>query len=101
MKGLDESWTVYILECSDGTLYCGKTTDLAKRLEQHNSGGGKAAKYTRGRLPVKLVYWEKMMNNSLASKRELAIKRLSRKQKEMLINKGGGDDLFTIPALDK
>lgn len=78
-------WFVYILECSDNTLYTGITNDLEKRLDQHNNGQG-AAKYTRARRPVKYVYNEKCKNRSDATKREMAIKRLSRVEKLDLIN---------------
>ena len=67
---------VYILQCADGTLYTGWTTDLEQRLRVHNSGQG--AKYTRGRRPVSLVYWEEQPTRSAAQKREAAIRRLSR-----------------------
>lgn len=75
---------VYILECSDKTLYTGWTNDINKRIERHNSGKG--AKYTRGRLPVKLIYFELLDNKSLALKREIEIKKLSKKDKLLLIN---------------
>jgi putative endonuclease len=74
---------VYILQCADGTLYTGWTTDLEQRLRTHNSGQG--AKYTRGRRPVSLVYWEEQPNRSAAQKREAAIRRLSRTDKLKLI----------------
>ncbi|MTI70724.1 MAG: GIY-YIG nuclease family protein [Firmicutes bacterium] len=73
----------YILKCSDGTYYTGWTKDLHKRLKAHNSGKG--AKYTRARLPVKLIYWEVYKNRSKAQKREAGIKKLKRKDKEKLI----------------
>lgn len=74
---------VYILKCSDNTLYTGWTTSLEKRLEAHNSGKG--AKYTRGRLPVKIVYYEEFEEKKEAMKREYAIKQLSREGKLKLI----------------
>jgi putative endonuclease len=74
---------IYILECSDGTYYTGWTTDLTERLKAHNAGKG--ARYTKGRSPVKLVYWEWQENKSASLKRELEIKKLSRNQKERLI----------------
>lgn len=76
---------VYILKCADDTLYTGWTVDLHKRLEVHNSGQG--AKYTRGRLPVKLMYSEKLENRSLALKREWKIKQMERDEKFKLISK--------------
>ena len=74
----------YIVKCSDGTYYTGYTNDLEKRLLAHNAGKG--AKYTRNRLPVELVYFEEYEDKSEAMKREYAIKRLTRKQKEKLIS---------------
>lgn len=73
----------YILECSDGTYYTGWTNDLDKRLKAHNSAKG--AKYTKARLPVKLIYWEIHENRSKAQIREAGIKKLKRKDKEKLI----------------
>lgn len=74
---------VYLLRCADGTLYTGFTNDLARRLATHNAGRG--AKYTRGRRPVELVYWESFSNKSSALCREYAIKQLPRRQKLTLI----------------
>lgn len=74
---------VYILKCRDNTLYTGWTVDIEKRLATHSSGKG--AKYTRCRLPVELVYFEKYLDKISAQKREYAIKQLSRKDKLKLI----------------
>jgi len=76
-------WTVYILRCADGTLYCGVTNNIERRLTQHNSGKG--AKYTMRRGPVTLVYSEAAPDRSAAQKREAAIKKLTRPQKLSLI----------------
>ena len=76
-------WYLYILQCGDGSLYTGITTDVEKRLEAHRSGKG--AKYTRGRLPLKLKYREACGTHSDALKRELEIKHLSREEKLALI----------------
>jgi len=74
-----------MLECSDGTLYTGITTDLERRLDEHNNSP-KGAKYTRARRPVTLVYSEELDNRSLASKREYFIKhKMSRKEKLQLM----------------
>lgn len=81
-----KSYYVYLLKCSDGTLYCGYTDDLDKRVKIHNSGRG--AKYTRGRIPVKAVYYEELSDKSAALKREAEIKKMTRKQKEELIASG-------------
>jgi len=72
----------YILRCRDNTLYCGWTDDLEKRLKAHNAGV--AAKYTRGRLPAELVYFEDFGTKSEAMKREIEIKKMSKEQKERL-----------------
>ena len=77
--------TVYLLKCSDGTLYAGSTVDLAKRLREHN-GGKAGAKYTRARRPVKLVYKEKCKTLTLARAREAEIKRMKRVEKLALVN---------------
>ena len=76
---------VYILRCSDGTLYSGWTNDLEARLKTHNAGKG--AKYTRSRLPVELVYSEELESPSAAMRREYELKQLSRKEKLDLIKK--------------
>ncbi len=75
---------VYILRCSDGTLYTGWTTDLEARINTHNSGSG--AKYTRCRRPVSLAYYEEVSDRSAALKREAAIKKLPRNKKLELIS---------------
>ncbi|MEI6614524.1 MAG: GIY-YIG nuclease family protein [Chrysiogenales bacterium] len=74
---------VYILQCRDGTFYTGYTPDLVRRLELHNSGIG--AKYTRSRLPVELVWCKEYRYFKRAFLAELKIKKLTRKQKELLI----------------
>ena len=84
-----DTWFVYILRCDGDSLYTGITKDVSRRCEQHNTG--MASRYTRSRLPVSLEYQEEQPNQSMALKRELAIKALSRKAKEALIqlaNKG-------------
>ena len=78
---------VYLLRCSDGTLYCGWTTDLQNRIKAHNNGTG--AKYTRSRCPVELVYYEEHNDKHAALSREWHIKRMSREEKENLIRCAG------------
>lgn len=79
---------VYLLRCRDGSLYCGWTDDLAKRLTTHNTGKGAA--YTRSRRPVRLVWQEECADRSAALKREWAIKQLTRPQKlALLVTKTG------------
>ncbi len=73
----------YLLECADGTLYCGWTNCLDKRIEAHNEGRG--AKYTKPRLPVRLVYFETFQTKQEAMRREFEIKKLSRADKLKMI----------------
>ena len=80
---MEAKWYLYILRCADGTLYTGITTDVEKRLDAHRLGKG--AKYTRGRSPLELVYREECGSHSDALKREAAVKKMSRIQKEQLI----------------
>ncbi len=79
-----ERWVLYVLECSDGTFYTGITNNLDRRMHLHNSGS--ASRYTRSRLPVTLIHHEHCRSRSQALKRELAVKSLSRKEKEEYIN---------------
>jgi len=81
--GPPEGDCVYILECSDGSLYTGWTNHLADRLRAH--GAGQGAKYTRGRLPVRLVYCEVCADRSAALRREGALKAMPRAKKLRLI----------------
>ena len=76
-------WLVYLLRCRDGSLYTGITNDLPKRLKAH--AAGKASRYTRSRLPVTLAYTEPQPSRSAALRREAAIKKLTRPQKDRLI----------------
>jgi putative endonuclease len=76
-------WCVYMLLCDDNTIYTGITNDLKKRFENHISGKG--AKYLRGRKPLEIVYTENFQNRSMATKREMEIKKLNRRKKEALI----------------
>ncbi len=78
------SYFVYILQCSDGSLYTGIAKDVLKRLDEHNTSD-RGAKYTKARRPVKLVYQEASLDRSSASKREYEIKKLRRIQKLQLI----------------
>lgn len=75
----DECWWVYVLQCRDGTLYTGITNDLDRRLAMHNSGRG--AKYTRSRIPVKMLCWWPHQTKSEALKAEISFKKLDRKEK--------------------
>ena len=78
------SWYVYMVRCRDSSLYTGYTNDPDRRLAVHNAGKG--AKYTKSRLPVQLVYREECPDKSTALKREYAIKRLTKAEKEVLCN---------------
>jgi putative endonuclease len=77
---------VYIVECHDGTYYTGYTTDVERRVSEHNSERG--AKYTRGRTPVDLVHTESFDSKSAAMSREYEVKQLTRRQKERLVADG-------------
>lgn len=81
---MEKEWTVYMLECADGTLYTGITDDLPRRLKAHNAGKG--AKYTRGRGPVMLRYQELVPDKSSALKREIELKRLRKSEKMAIIH---------------
>lgn len=84
MKKSSCQWVVYILECSDRSLYTGITNDLEARIEAHENGTG--AKYTKGRGPLILRYKEHCPNRSIASKREIEVKKLTKSAKIYLIN---------------
>jgi putative endonuclease len=73
------AWHVYLLECADATLYCGITNDITKRLASHNAG--KASRYTRARLPVRLLWVEQAATKGEALRRELAVKAMPRAEK--------------------
>ena len=81
------NWAVYIVQCSDDSLYTGITTDVTRRVDEHNQDNNKGARYTRSRRPVTLVYSEACDNRALASQREYAIKQLNRNQKLALFTK--------------
>jgi len=87
-------WYVYLLKCADDTLYCGITNDIDNRLSAHNKGI--ASKYTRSRLPVSLIWFEPCKDKKEAAKKEYYIKKLTRKQKKMLVEM----DLCTIYYID-
>jgi len=78
VSGAATAWCVYMLRCADGSLYTGLTTDLARRVAEHNGAGGAGARYTRSRRPVQLVYAEAAANRAEATRREAAIKQLDR-----------------------
>lgn len=82
-------WWIYILRCKDNTLYTGITTDIERRLAEHNTDDSLAAKYTRSRRPLHLLYQEAANSRAEASRRELEIKRLSKAAKEKLISPHG------------
>ena len=79
------TWFVYILQCVDDTLYTGITTDVERRVSEHNSNDSLGARYTRGRRPVKLVYSEEVGSRSEAAKLEAELKKLKREAKLALI----------------
>ncbi len=81
---MDKQWFLYLLQCGDGTLYCGITDDVPRRLRLHEAGRG--AKYTRGRGPLHLVYLERCADHAAALRREYAVKKLPRKEKLALLS---------------
>ena len=85
---LQKKWLIYILECRDGSLYCGITNNIEKRLKQHKGEIIGGAKYTRSHWPCKLVYEEKSASRSKASQREAIIKNMSKDEKKALIKLG-------------
>lgn len=91
---MEKIWTVYILECGDGTLYTGITDDLERRLKAH--AGGKGAKYTRGRGPLTLRYREELRDKGAALKRECAIKRLRKSEKMALIEQKETENKYLL-----
>ena len=80
------NWYMYVVLCFDNSFYCGITTNLERRLKQHNGELKGGAKYTRSRRPCKYIYTETCLNRSDASKREAKFKKLRRKEKEKYIN---------------
>ncbi|MGQ4556412.1 GIY-YIG nuclease family protein [Halobellus sp. GM3] len=86
----DADHYVYVVECADGSLYTGYTTDVERRVAEHDAGDG--AKYTRGRTPVELVHTEAFDSKSAAMSREHEIKQLSRAEKVRLVGLGGVRD---------
>ena len=91
-----ERYFTYILRCVDGSLYCGWTTNLEKRVDAHNGLVTGGAKYTKGRRPVTLVYYESFRQKQEAQSREYAIKRLNKAQKLRLIASATMDTLENI-----
>ena len=87
MATREPRWHVYLVRCTDGTLYTGVTTDVARRVAQHNAGT--ASRYTRSRRPVVLAYQKRVGDRGAALRREIAIKKLSREEKEELIGRAG------------
>ena len=85
MASSKKEWTVYILKCADGSLYSGITTDIERRVAEHNGKGTRGARYTRARRPLQLVHTERFATRSAASIREAALKKLSRSEKLTLI----------------
>lgn len=84
---MNESWCMYVVECSDGSLYCGVSTDVQRRVRQHNTSS-RGAKYTRSRRPVCLLHVEHFDSQSAALKAEAAFKRMSRAQKLERVRRG-------------
>ncbi len=86
-------WFLYMVVCADDSLYTGISTDLHRRVAEHNHGLA-GARYTRGRRPVRLVYWERLESRAAAARREWVVKRLSRRAKWALV---AGEAGFVAP----
>ena len=87
-------WYVHVVRCKDNSLYTGVTTDLERRIHEHNHDNKQAASYTRARRPVKLVYWETCATRSEALSREASLKQLSKYDKEQLVR----DNSLSLPV---
>ena len=87
LSGVSVHW-IYVIECADGSFYTGYTTDVERRVREHDRGEG--AKYTRGRTPVELVHAERFESKSAAMSREYEVKQLTRREKERLVESAGG-----------
>lgn len=86
---VSSGWFVYLLRCADGSFYAGITTDVERRVAEHNTNDLLGASYTRGRRPVELAYLEGADSRSAATRRELALKKMPRSKKLALILGGG------------
>ena len=84
---MSSCWFVYILCCADGTFYTGIATDVERRLREHNAGGRTGARYTRSRRPVVLWHTEQVEDRAAAARREAAIKKMTRAQKQALASR--------------
>jgi len=84
----EKAWFLYVLRCADDTFYTGTTTDITRRINEHNTKKC-GAKYTKTRRPVELVFWLDFANRSQAQKAEYKFKKLTRMQKEKIINASG------------
>ena len=82
---MNTPWFLYVVRCKDNSLYTGVTTDVDRRLFEHNSSK-RGARYTRYRRPIKLVYWERHLDQSEAQQAEYKFKQLNKKEKERIVN---------------
>jgi putative endonuclease len=85
MTNNDKPWYLYMIRCKDDSLYTGITMDIQRRFAEHQEQGPRSAKYLRGKLPIELVYNEKLNSKPVALKAELRIKKLSKTEKEALV----------------
>ncbi|MEL6820629.1 MAG: GIY-YIG nuclease family protein [Calditrichota bacterium] len=95
---IDSTWYLYLIQCGDGSIYTGITTDVERRFEEHRSGGKKAARYLRGRGPLKLVFKALIGDKGMALKMEYRVKQLSKLKKQALIQ--GNMDLNLLRDWD-
>ena len=91
-------WYLYLIRCQDNSLYCGITTDVDRRIKEHQAGGAKAARYLRGRRPLVLAFQSRAGTRSQALKLEYRVKQLTRDRKEQLIS--GQLEIRSLISLD-
>lgn len=97
----NSAYFFYLLRCVDSSLYCGITKNLKRRVDEHNSCSSWVSKYTRGRRPVKLVYFEKLPSQGAALRREAEVKKWTKGKKEALVKLNPGDQKRGRPSFLK
>jgi len=97
IKTNQKEWHVYLIRCADNSIYCGISTDVKRRFQEHQNMGKKSAKYLRGRGPLQLVFQRPIGNRSLASQVEALMKTLDKSKKEQIISQQKLDLFIDIP----
>lgn len=101
MEEAQQTWYIYLIRCSDETLYTGISTDVERRFTEHQTDGARGARYLRGRGPLRLVFHRSVGDRSVALRLEMKIKRLSRTRKEQLITRTGFFDRILQGIIDE